>query len=129
MTDAQVPAETSDAPRTDAVAFNITNGRAHREAVFADFARTLERELAAMTTLSRGAVAEATELRASLRREENARLIAVKDADRYRWLRHQRRWYATSPPVPGIAFKFENFIADNGETLDAAIDAAMGKQS
>lgn len=70
-----------------------------------------------------------TDLRASLRREENARAIAVKDADRYRWLRHQRRWYAASPPVPGIAIKFENLIADNGETLDAAIDAEMRKKS
>lgn len=70
-----------------------------------------------------------TDLRASLIRTENGLKQAVKDAERYRWLRRQRRWYAASPPVPGIAFKFENFIADNGETLDAAIDAAMGKQS
>lgn len=39
----------SDTPKTDAAAFMITNDHAHREAVFARFARTQERHIAALT--------------------------------------------------------------------------------
>jgi len=46
-------------PRTDAVAFMITNERVRREAVFADFARQIERELTE-------AVAEVDRLRIAL---------------------------------------------------------------
>jgi len=46
------------------------------------------------------------------------------DAERYRFLRDQRRWYVNTPPAPGINIKFEYLIADNGAALDAAIDRA-----
>lgn len=36
----------SDTPKTDAVAFYITNDHVRREAVFADFARAQERRIA-----------------------------------------------------------------------------------
>lgn len=97
MPSEQPTKDQSDTPRTNAA---DSAWEVHgKQWVTAEFARQLEREL----------------------------IEATKDAERYRWLRGQRRWYAAFPPVPGIAFKFENFIADNGETLDAAIDAAMVK--
>lgn len=77
----QVPADENDTPRTDAkVRFYVPCGYV----VDADFARQLERELAAMTTLSRGAVVEAVDLRASLCREENARKVLADENERLR---------------------------------------------
>lgn len=59
-----------------------------------------------------------TDLRASLIREQNARKIAVKDADRYRWLRRQDGAIAN------------RLVEDHMlEGLDLAIDEAMGKRS
>lgn len=70
--------------------------------------------------------AEATDLRASLRREENARLIAVKDADRYRFLRAA----SASDKITVETFGHPDGVCHlAGDDLDAAIDEAMGKRS
>jgi hypothetical protein len=79
---AQDTKDQSDTPITDAAEAFRENGGDVTDIFKA--MRQLERDLAAMTTLSRGAVAEATDLRASLRREENARKIAVAEVDRLR---------------------------------------------
>lgn len=50
-----------------------------------------------------------------------------KDAERYRWLKEQRRWYYNLPPTPGISLTWENFIAGPAYWLDAAIDAARAQ--
>lgn len=61
----------------------------------------------------------------TLNHDESVMLLQdAEDAKRYRFLRDQRRWYANTPPAPGINIKFEYLIGDDGEALDAAIDRA-----
>jgi hypothetical protein len=108
----QLPKDTlSSTPRTDAVASDGWSGDA--VAVPVVVARQIEREL--------------IEARRALRREENARLIAVKDADRYRWLRHGDNDELVLRHY--IRGSIETTYLPRNEALDAAIDAAMGKQS
>jgi len=53
---------------------------------------------------------------------ENAALRV--DAERYRWFRSKRLWDADSFPWP-VGFEYpEPCLWDDGEMLDAAIDAA-----
>lgn len=47
------------------------------------------------------------------------------DAERYRWLRDQRRWLYNLPPTPGISVRWENYIAGPSDWLDSAIDAQL----
>lgn len=117
----QDPADGSDTPRTNA-AKAIVAQFASDECVelVGELVGQLERELAAMTTLSRGAVVEATDLRASLRREENARKIAEKDAERYRWWR--RYVFQDRNPLSSLV------EAESLEELDAAIDTEMANE-
>jgi hypothetical protein len=63
-----------------------------------------------------------------LNHDESVMLLQdAEDAKRYRFLRDQRRWYANTPPAPGVNIKFEYLIADNGEALDAAIDKELDR--
>lgn len=67
---------------------------------------------------------ELDELRRSLRREENARLIAVKDADRYRWIRRQKHTHIAACWIVPASVEVE----PGPEAFDKAIDAAMEQQ-
>lgn len=78
MTTQETKDALSSTPRTDAVAFMITNERARREAVFADFARQLERELNEALDKASDLAMDNIDLRASLRREENAREVLAE---------------------------------------------------
>lgn len=133
MTDAPPTAEKSDTPRTDAALVRIKiEGEAFygEPLVRADFARQLEREIAAPTQEILDLMLEVIEMRRSLLREENARKAAVKDAERYRWLKRQAE----------IVFFKDYQWVDAGDRrihvkqinpvdLDATIDAAMEKNS
>jgi len=65
------------------------------------------------------------EAKRSLRREENAREIAVKDADRYRWIRRQKHTHIAACWIVPAAIE----VAPGPEAFDKAIDAAMEQQS
>jgi hypothetical protein len=72
-----------------------------------------------------------TDLRASLRHEENARKVLAdendrlrKDAQRYRWLRHIDRSYGDENKIRAG----DGYLLSDRE-LDAAIDAAMEQKS
>jgi hypothetical protein len=77
----------SDTPRTDAVAFRLV-GTSLGYLVPADFARQIERELADLR-LGRSDdflkhQHELCDLRAALRREENARKVLMDEVDRHK---------------------------------------------
>jgi hypothetical protein len=55
---------------------------------------------------------------------ERERAELEPDAERYRWLRDQRRWLFNLPPTPGISLRWENYIAGGSEWIDKAIDEA-----
>ena len=90
----------SDSPRTDKEErFAFRQG-----IVFSDFARQLERELAAANA---------------------ALAVERKDAERYRWFRTRCLWDADSFPWPKDFEYPDAALDDQGMMLDAAIDAAV----
>ena len=78
------------------------------------------------TTCGAGKLYDATlqvvQERAEKAEAENAALR--EDADRYRWFRSKRLWDADSFPWPNNFEYPEPCLWDDGEMLDAAIDAA-----
>ena len=90
----------SDTPKTDAVAFYITNERVQREAVFADFARAQERRIAELE----------------------------KDSARYRWIVSADQFHI-SEPIQAMWRKLgvEGRSYPTPDEWSAAIDASMEK--
>jgi len=94
----------SDTPRTDAAVVSAEYIRREMDYyehkfILADHARQLERELTA----------------------------ALKDAERYRWLREEEDTiYPYAQVLVRRGVRFSNVL--DGEGLDAAIDAAMTKE-
>lgn len=52
----------------------------------------------------------------------------IKDAERYRWLRRTDCWEDAAYPGPWIVSSHDGVDNQDGDALDAAIDAAMSKE-
>lgn len=127
----------TDTPRTDAELWIAYDGRSSVGVVEADFARQLERDLAAARAEVIAANTRADAMfRVAEKWEAEAAALRV-DAERYRWLReHGGKSYqetASQPTgmLPSIYVRFPSMNASGsyvllGEQADAAIDQARG---